>query len=155
MADLIIKPASGGDSLIFQDGAGTAVATISTNNILYSKGVRENTTTATVTNGSVVVDLNAGSFFTADLVGSNAAITTFTFSNPAASGTVSAWTIKFIQDTSNTAAKTFTYPSSIHWGGGTDHVMSVANDAVDIVSFFTIDGGTTVYASIVGQAFAA
>ena len=152
MADLIIKPASGSDSLIFQDGAGTAVATISTNNILYGKGVRENATTATVTNGSVVVDLAAGNFFTADLVGSNANITTFTFSNPAASGSVSAWTIKQIQ---GSTARALTYPSSIHWGGGTDHVMSTANDAVDIVSFFTIDAGTTVYASIVGQAFAA
>ena len=44
MADLIIKPASGSDSLIFQDGAGTAVATISTNNVLYGKGVQETST---------------------------------------------------------------------------------------------------------------
>ena len=41
MADLIIKPASGSDSLIFQDGAGTAVATISTNNIAFGKGITE------------------------------------------------------------------------------------------------------------------
>ena len=33
--------------------------------------------------------------------------------------------------------------------------MTTTNDAVDIVSFFTIDAGTTVYASLVGQAFAA
>ncbi len=152
MADLIIKPASGSDSLIFQDGAGTAVATISTNEWLYSKGVQENATNAGVSGTTITCDLAAGNFFTADLQGASGTVTTFTFSNPAASGSVSAWTIKYIQ---GSTARALTYPSSIHWGGGTDHVMSVANDAVDIVSFFTIDGGTTVYASIVGQAFAA
>jgi len=152
MADLIIKPASGGDSLIFQDGAGTAVATISTNNILYSKGIRENALNATVGNTAITVDLNAGNFFTADLQGATGTVTSFTFSNPAASGTASAWTIKYIQGSS---ARALTYPSSVLWSGGVDHVMSTADDAVDIVSFFTIDAGTTVYASIVGQAFAA
>ena len=152
MADLIIKPASGGDSLIFQDGAGTAVATISTNNILYSKGIRENALNAIVGSAAITVDLNAGNFFTADLQSATATVTSFTFSNPAASGTASAWTIKYIQGSS---ARALTYPSSVLWSGGVDHVMSTANDAVDIVSFFTIDAGTTVYASIVGQAFAA
>ena len=152
MADLIIKPASGGDSLIFQDGAGTAVATISTNNILYSKGIRENALNAIVGSAAITVDLNAGNFFTADLQGATGTVTSFTFSNPAASGTASAWTIKYIQGSS---ARALTYPSSVLWSGGVDHVMSTANDAVDIVSFFTIDAGTTVYASIVGQAFAA
>ena len=52
MADLIIKPASGSDSLIFQDGAGTAVATISTNNILYSKGGDETVTSIVMDKGS-------------------------------------------------------------------------------------------------------
>ena len=153
MADLIIKPASGSDSLIFQDGAGTAVATISTNNILYGKGVRENAiTTGTVSGTTITCDLNAGNFFTCDLQGASGTVTTFTFSNPAASGTASAWTIKYIQ---GSTARALTYPSSILWSGGIDHVMSTANDAVDIVSFFTIDGGTTVYASLVGSAFAA
>ena len=152
MADLIIKPASGGDSLILQDGAGAAVVTVSTNNVLYSKGVQENAATASVSGTTIVCDLAAGNFFTADLQGASGTVTTFTFSNPAASGSVSAWTIKYIQGSS---ARALTYPSLIKWGGGTDNVMTTTNDAVDIVSFFTIDAGTTVYASLVGQAFAA
>jgi len=32
--------------------------------------------------------------------------------------------------------------------------MSTADNAVDIVSFFTIDGGTSIYATVVGTAFA-
>ena len=32
--------------------------------------------------------------------------------------------------------------------------MSTTTGAIDIVSMFTIDGGTTIYANIVGKAFA-
>ena len=152
MADLIIKPASGGDSLIFQDGAGTAVATISTNEILYSKGVQENAVTGTVSGTAITCDLSAGNFFTCDLQGASGTVASWTFSNPAASGSASAWTIKFIQ---GSTARALTYPASVLWGGGVDHVMTTTNDAVDIVSFLTIDGGTTIYATVCGVAFAA
>jgi len=151
MADLIIKPASGGDSLIFQDGAGTAVATISTNNVLYSKGVQETVGTSTNSTNAMTVNLATGNFFTIDLQNNNATVSSMTFSNPAASGSVSAWTIKWIQ---GSTARALTYPAAVKWGGGVDHVMSTANDAVDIVSMFTIDGGTTIYATVCGIAFA-
>ena len=151
MADLIIKPASGGDSLIFQDGAGTAVATISTNNVLYSKGVQETVGTSTNSSNAMTVNLATGNFFTIDLQNNNATVSSMTFSNPAASGSVSAWTIKWIQ---GSTARALTYPAAVKWGGGVDHVMSTANDAVDIVSMFTIDGGTTIYATVCGIAFA-
>ena len=151
MADLIIKPASGSDSLIFQDGAGTAVATISTNNVLYSKGVQETVGTSTNSTNAMTVNLATGNFFTIDLQNNNATVSSMTFSNPAASGSVSAWTIKWIQ---GSTARALTYPAAVKWGGGVDHVMSTANDAVDIVSMFTIDGGTTIYATVCGIAFA-
>ena len=151
MADLIIKPASGGDSLIFQDGAGTAVATISTNNVLYSKGVQETVGTSTNATNAMSVDLATGNFFTIDLQSNNATVSSMTFSNPAASGSVSAWTIKWIQ---GSTARALTYPAAVKWGGGVDHVMSTADNAVDIVSMFTIDGGTTIYATVCGIAFA-
>ena len=68
MANLIIKPASGSDSLILQDGAGAAVVTVSTNNVLYSKGVQETAPAANVASGTTIaVDLQTGNFFTADL----------------------------------------------------------------------------------------
>ena len=152
MADLIIKPASGSDSLIFQDGAGTAVATISTNSVHYSKGVSETKGTGTVGNGSVTIDLATGNFFELNLDASNATITSWTFSNPAASGKASSWVMKFIQQGT---ARALTYPAAVKWSNGADHIMSTADDAVDIVSMFTIDGGTNIYASIIGAAFAA
>jgi len=152
MADLIIKPASGSDSLIFQDGAGTAVATISTNHVHYSKGVSETKGTSTNATNAMSVDLATGNFFEIDLQNNNATVSSMTFSNPAAAGKASSWVIKWIQ---GSTARALTYPASVHWSAGADHVMSTADNAVDIVSMFTIDGGTTIYASIVGTAFAA
>ena len=58
------------------------------------------------------------------------------------------------QAASKIAATAVAYPTSVHWAGGTDHVMTDANDAVDIISMFTITGGTVIYANIVGKAFA-
>ena len=52
------------------------------------------------------------------------------------------------------SAVTVAYPASVHWAGGVDHVMSTGTNAVDIISMFTVDGGTTIYASQVGKAFA-
>ena len=153
MANLIIKPASGSDSLILQDGAGAAVVTVSTNNVLYSKGVQETAPAANVASGTTIaVDLQTGNFFTADLQNASGTVVTWTVSNPAATGKASAWTIKFIQ---GSTARALTYTSAFQWSGGVDHVMSTADNAVDICSFFTIDGGTIIYASVVGSAFAA
>ena len=46
------------------------------------------------------------------------------------------------------------YKAFWSWSGGFDHVMSTANNAVDIVSMFTFNNGTDIYANIVGKAFA-
>ena len=79
-------------------------------------------------------------------------VTGWTFSNLASSGTASSWIIKITQHASS--AKTVAYPAAVKWSGGYDHVMSTGTGSIDIVSMFTIDGGTTIYANIVGKAFA-
>lgn len=145
MADLIIKPASGSDSLIFQDGAGTAVATISTNNIAFGKGITEPKAVLAAT-GTVSVNLTLGSYFTCSPTGN----ITMAFTG-LVTGVLNAWTIEFTQDSST---RTVTYPGAVKWGGGAAHVLSTASAAKDIVSFFSIDGGTTIYGAIVGSAFA-
>ena len=152
MADLIIKPASGSDSLIFQDGAGTAVATISTNSVHYSKGVSETKGTSTNATNAMSVDLATGNFFEIDLQNNNATVSSMTFSNPAATGKASAWTIKWIQ---GSTARALTYPAAVKWSGGVDQVITPKKKKKHIVSMFTMDGGTTIYASVVGSAFAA
>lgn len=149
MANLIIKPASASDTLKMQDGAGTDIVTVSTNKVAYGKGISEEAVTVTQSSGTVTLDLAQGNFFEFTLTEN---VTGWTFSNLASSGTASSWIIKITQHASS--AKTVAYPSSIKWAGGTDHVMSTATGAIDIVSMFTIDGGTTIYANIVGKAFA-
>ena len=149
MANLIIKPASASDSLKLQDGAGADIVTVSTNKVAYGKGISEEAVTVTQGSGTVTLDLAQGNFFEFTLTEN---VTGWTFSNLAASGTASSWIIKITQHASS--AKTVAYPSAIKWSGGFDHVMSTATGSIDIVSMFTIDGGTTVYANIVGKGFA-
>ena len=149
MANLIIKPASASDSLKLQDGAGADIVTVSTNKVAYGKGISEEAVTVTQGSGTVTLDLAQGNFFEFTLTEN---VTGWTFSNLASSGTASSWIIKITQHASS--AKTVAYPSAVKWAGGTDHVMSTATGSIDIVSMFTIDGGTTIYANIVGKAFA-
>ena len=149
MANLIIKPASASDSLKLQDGAGADIVTVSTNKVAYGKGISEEAVTVTQGSGTVTLDLAQGNFFEFTLTEN---VTGWTFSNLASSGTASSWIIKITQHASS--AKTIAYPTAIKWAGGTDHVMSTATGSIDIVSMFTIDGGTTIYANIVGKAFA-
>ena len=149
MANLIIKPASASDSLKLQDGAGADIVTVSTNKVAYGKGISEEAVTVTQGSGTVTLDLAQGNFFEFTLTEN---VTGWTFSNLASSGTASSWIIKITQHASS--AKTVAYPAGVKWAGGTDHVMTVTNNAVDIISMFTIDGGTTIYANIVGKAFA-
>lgn len=149
MANLIIKPASASDSLKLQDGAGADIVTVSTNKVAYGKGISEEAVTVTQGSGTVTLDLAQGNFFEFTLTEN---VTGWTFSNLASSGTASSWIIKITQHASS--AKTVAYPAAVKWAGGTDHVMSTATGSIDIVSMFTIDGGTTIYANIVGKAFA-
>ena len=149
MANLIIKPASASDSLKLQDGAGADIVTVSTNKVTYGKGISEEAVTVTQGSGTVTLDLAQGNFFEFTLTEN---VTGWTFSNLASSGTASSWIIKITQHASS--AKTVAYPAAIKWAGGTDHVMSTATGSIDIVSMFTIDSGTAIYANIVGKAFA-
>ena len=149
MANLIIKPASASDTLKLQDGAGSDIVTVSTNKVAYGKGISEEAVTVTQSSATVTLDLAQGNFFEFTLTEN---VTGWTFSNTAASGTASSWIIKITQHASS--AKTVAYPSAVKWAGGTDHVMSTATGSIDIVSMFTIDSGTAIYANIVGKAFA-
>ncbi len=108
----------------------------------FNKSVREQHDTLSGT--SVTINLNNSNNFVHDLTGN----TTYTFSNPAASGDFVAFTLKIIQ---GSTARTITWPSSVDWVGGTAPTLSTANDAVDVFVFFTHDGGTTYYGFVAGQ----
>jgi len=87
----------------------------------------------------VTLDLTTGNSFATTLTEN---ITTVTLSNPPASGTFGQLTWFITQDGGG-GAYTVTFPGSVSWPGGTAPTISTANDAVDIVTLMTNDGGTT------------
>ena len=77
--------------------------------------------------------------------------TTFTFSNPPASGTGFSFILHLIQDSS---ARTVTWPGSVDWAGGPAPTISTGNGDDDFFVFATSDGGTIWYGFTAGQALA-
>ena len=100
-----------------------------------------------VTSGTTVtVNLNLGSVFTLTL-GHN--IGTFNITNPAGPGDASSFILKLTQD--GTAGRTITWPSSVKWAAATAPTLSTAATNIDVLVFFTTDGGTTYYGFTAGQ----
>ena len=66
---------------------------------------------------------------------------TFTFSNPAASGTATSFTLILRQDA--TGSRAVTWPASVVWNAGVTPVIGDSNGDVDEFAFSTVDGGTT------------
>jgi hypothetical protein len=79
------------------------------------------------------IDLSAGNYFTKTISGA----TTFTVSNVATSGDVAA----FVLVLTDGGAYTVTYFSGVTFAGGTAPTLTASG--VDILAFFTINGGTT------------
>ena len=95
---------------------------------------------------SATVNLANGNVFSATLT----AATTFTFSGATAS-TACSFGLYLAQDA--TGSRIATWPASVKWSGGTAPTLSTAANALDILVFETIDGGTTWYGSLVGTNF--
>ena len=79
--------------------------------------------------------------------------TTFTFSNPPASGTSFTFSIEIIQDAS-ASGFTVTWPTSVDWPAATAPTLTATASAKDIFVFTTRDGGTNWYGFTAGQALA-
>jgi len=108
-----------------------------------------NETYAAVTSSSnaTTVDCEAGNAFSHTLTEN----TTFTFSNPPASGTAYSFSIEIIQDAS-ASGYTVTWPSSVDWPAATAPTLTATASAKDVFVFTTRDGGTTFYGFTAGQA---
>ena len=79
--------------------------------------------------------------------------TTFTFSNPPASGTAYTMSIEIIQDAS-ASGYTITWPASVDWPAATAPTLTATASAKDIFVFTTRDGGTNWYGFAAGLALA-
>lgn len=115
--------------------------------VTFDNGISEEYTAVTSTSNATTVDLQDGTNFSHTLTEN----TTFTFSNPASSGKVSAFSLKLVQDAS-ASGYTVTWPAAVDWPAATAPTLTATASAVDYFVFITHDGGTTYYGFTAGQA---
>ena len=98
------------------------------------------------TSATPAVDLSTGRNFKF----TTSAGTTFTFSNPDATGNNCSFALFLFQDGTG---ETITWPASVKWSNGIVPVLTAAN-AKYTLTFTTIDGGTTYDGYLTGEALA-
>ena len=101
----------------------------------------------TSSTNATTVNCEAGNAFSHTLTEN----TTFTFSNPPASGTAYSFSLEIIQDAS-ASGYSVTWPSSIDWPSATAPTLTATASAKDVFVFYTRDGGTNWYGFTAGQA---
>ena len=84
--------------------------------------------------GALDIDLSASNYFTKTIAGDS----TFTFSNPPASGTVGSFTLELTY-----TSGTITWPGSVYWNGTGQTAPTITAGKVQLFVFSTRDGGTT------------
>jgi hypothetical protein len=92
------------------------------------------------TGAAITIDMADGNFFSATVDQA----TTFTFSNPPASGDFGC----FVLELTNGASHTVTWPASVDFPSGTAPTLTAAG--VDQLVFTTRDNGTTYFAFVAG-----
>lgn len=100
---------------------------------------RETVTANAAATGTVTLDLGTANVFDLTLTGA----TTLVFSNPPATGLAFSLTLVVKQDA--TGSRTLSYPASVKWSDGITPVLATAANKVDVITFITVDGGTTYY----------
>jgi len=86
--------------------------------------------------GTDTIDLTAGNVVTATV---STSTQTFTFTNPSASGKSCSFTLIL----TNGGSQTVNWPGSVDWAGGS--APSLTSSGIDVLTFFTVDGGTIWY----------
>jgi hypothetical protein len=96
--------------------------------------------------GTQDIDLESGNVVSATVDTSE---TTFTFSNAPSSGSPSSGVAgSFTLILTNGGSETVNWPASVQWAGGT--APSLTASGVDILTFVTVDGGSTWYGFAAG-----
>ena len=145
---------SADDQLVFRDESGsadiarlTSAGDFSIDGELTVDSYNESYNAVTSTSNAATVDCETGNVFSHTLTEN----TTFTFSNPPASGTAYAFSLRIIQDAS-ASGYTVTWPAAVDWPSATAPTLTATASAVDWFVFSTVDGGTTWYGFTSGQA---
>jgi hypothetical protein len=103
----------------------------------------------TSTTNATTVNCEAGNTFSHTLTEN----TTFTFSNPPATGTAYTMTIEVVQD-AGASGYIVTWPASVDFPAATAPTLTATASAVDVFVFTTRDGGTNWYGFTAGLGLA-
>ena len=114
--------------------------------VTFDNGISEEFTAVTSSSNATTVNSRDGTVFSHTLTEN----TTFTFSNPAASGKASGFSLKIVQDAS-ASGYTVTWPAAVDWPSGTAPTLTSTANAVDQFVFYTHTGGTTWYGFLAGS----
>ena len=114
---------------------------------LTASSYNETYAAVTSSTNATTVNCEAGNAFSHTLTEN----TTFTFSNPPASGTAYSFSIEIIQDAS-ASGYTVTWPASVDWPSATAPTLTATASAKDVFVFYTRDGGTNWLGFTAGQA---
>ena len=142
---------SGNVTLTLPATTGTIIGGDAENVVKIDGAVSEKAATnATISSTTAALDVRDGSVFQLTLASN---ITTFNWSNHAASGHVSSFVMKVIQD--GTGSRTIAWPDgtnsvTVRWPGDTAPTLSSGAADVDVFVFFTHDGGTNYYGFTAG-----
>lgn len=123
----------------------TGSTVIDDNKLFLPNNSSEVQASATITSGTLTIDLNAAAVFTVDL---NSNITTFTLNNVQSAGRASSFVLIL---TADGTARSVTWPASFDWPSGTAPTITSTNGKKDVFIFFTVDGGTNWQAFVSGQ----
>ena len=126
---------------------GTYTGDIDVTGELIVDSYNETYVAVTSSSNATTVDCEAGNAFSHTLTEN----TTFTFSNPPASGTAYTFSLEIIQDAS-ASGFTVTFPASVDWPSATAPTLTATASAKDVLVFYTRDGGTTWLGFTAGQA---
>lgn len=107
--------------------------------------VEETVSTDTDSTATHAIDCDTGTIHKVTLT----ANCTLSFTNVPSGGF--GITLELIQDA--TGSRTVTWPSSVTWAGGTAPTLTTTASAVDVVTLYTPDGGTTWRGFLAGLAF--
>ena len=142
---------SGNVTLTLPSTTGTLIGGDAENVVKVDGAVSEKAATnATISSTTAALDVRDGSVFQLTLASN---ISTFNWSNHAASGHVSSFVMKVIQDGSG--SRTIAWPDgtnsvTVRWPGDTAPTLSSGAADVDVFVFFTHDGGSNYYGFTAG-----
>ena len=135
------------DLVVSKTSGGTFTGNVTVDGEFIGDSYNETYAAVTSSSNATTVDCHNGNAFSHTLTEN----TTFTFSNPPASGTAFNFSIEIIQDAS-ASGYTVTWPTSVDWPSATAPTLTATASAKDVFVFYTRDGGTNWYGFTAGQA---